>query len=146
VDARGLFDPNLFKRAITCTINEYYSGFTGGEAQPSLFPSPSEDLISSLIDEMGVDRHMEEILRIEDQDRMDNDQFRSFLLDRGLSPDEASLHERGKANITLSTGPHLGGFNQQISVPRLINHIFSWASLCICGRFLQQRTKGTSKK
>lgn len=139
VDARKLFDPALFKQAITCTINQYYSGFTGVEAPPSLFPPPSEELMQSLIDEMGVDRHMDEILRIEDQERMDNDQFQSFLLDRGLSPDEAALHERGKANIALSTGPHLGGFNQQISVPRLIDHIFSWASLCICGRFLQQQ-------
>ncbi|MDY0221211.1 MAG: SidJ-related pseudokinase [Desulfobacterium sp.] len=141
VDARGLFDPNVFKRAITCTINQYYSGFTGVDAPPSLLPSPSEELMRSLIDEMGVDRHMDEILRIEDQDRMDNHQFRSFLLDRGLSLDEAALHERGKANISLSTGPHLGGFNQQISVPRLIDHIFSWASLCICGKFLQEKAQ-----
>lgn len=141
VDARELFDANVFKRAITCTINQYYSGFTGIDAPPFLLPPPSEELMQSLIDEMGVDRHMNEILRIEDQDRMDNYQFRSFLLDRGLSPDEAALHERGKANISLSTGPHLGGFNQQISVPRLIDHIFSWASLCICGKFLQQKDR-----
>ncbi len=139
VDARELFDPAMFNRAITCAINRYYSGFTGVDAPPDL-PLPSADLLNSLIDEMGVDRHMEEILRIEDQNRMDNDAFRSFLLDRGMTAAEIDGHEQGKANISLSTGPHLGGFNQQISVPGLIEYIFSWSSLCVCGRFLQQQS------
>ncbi|ACN14986.1 hypothetical protein HRM2_18850 [Desulforapulum autotrophicum HRM2] len=139
VDARELFDLAMFNQAITCAMNRYYSGFTGVDAPPDL-PPPSKDLLNSLIDEMGVDNHMEEILRIEDQDRMDNDAFISFLMDRGMALDKANLQERGKANISLSTGPHLGGFNQGISVPRLIDYIFSWASLCICGKFLEQKS------
>jgi hypothetical protein len=139
VDARELFDLALFNRAITFAMHRYYSGFTGVDAPPDL-PPPPGDLLKSLVDEMGVDRHMEEILRIEDQNRMDNETFRSFLLDRGMALEEINRHERGKVNISLSTGPHLGGFNQGISVPRLIDYIFSWASLCICGRFLQQKS------
>lgn len=137
VDARQLFDPCLFKEAIAAAITQYYSGFTGHKT-PDYFPPPPMELVDDLIDKMGVDRHMEEILRIEDQNRMDNDQFRIFLMERGLTPEQTIVHERGKANISIDTGPHLGGFNQGISVPQLIDYIFSWASLCVCGRYLQE--------
>lgn len=135
VDARTLFDPTLFEESIVNSINQYYLGFTGRSADHELAALPA-GLICSLIDEMGVDRHMEEILRVEDQNRMDQDEFKLFLLERGFSPDDIAIHERGKANIPIETGPHLGGFNQGISVPGLIDYIFSCASLCVCGRYL----------
>ncbi len=137
VDARQLFDPSLFEEAIVCSMNAYYLGFTE-IATPPTFARPPAGFVDSLIDEMGVDRHMEEVLRVDDQNRMDPDQFELFLRERGLPREEIALYEQGKAEISLETGPHLGGFNQGISVPQLIDYIFTCASLMVCGRYIKE--------
>ena len=43
--------------------------------------------------------------------------------------------EKGKRDITLLTGPHLGGFNDRISLPELIRFIETMAALCISGKY-----------
>ncbi|MCP4114933.1 MAG: SidJ-related pseudokinase [Desulfobacteraceae bacterium] len=144
VDTRQLFDPALFEEAIACSVNAYYLAFTGIEIPPA-FTRPPAGFVDALIDEMGVDRHMEEILRVDDQNRMDPDQFERFLLERGLTRKEIARYEKGKAEITLDTGPHLGGFNQGISVPQLIDYIFTCASLMVCGRYIRENGLKESK-
>ncbi len=137
VDARELFDPSLFEEAIICSMDAYYLGFTK-ITTPAPFARPPAGFVDSLIDEMGVDHHMEEILRVDDQNRMNQDQFKQFLQERGLTSEEISRYEQGKAEISLETGPHLGGFNQGISVPQLIDYIFTCASLMVCGRYIKE--------
>jgi hypothetical protein len=88
---------------------------------------------------MGVDRFMEEIFRVVDQQEMSDDELRQFLMDRGVSSEEAALRERGKEDITLFTGPHLGRFNDRISVPELIQFVSAASALCVADRYLLQR-------
>jgi len=37
----------------------------------------------------------------------------------------------GQKEIILTTGPHLGGFDQAISVPGLVDFLYNFSSLCI---------------
>jgi hypothetical protein len=39
------------------------------------------------------------------------------------------------ADIPLTTGPHLGGFNQQISLPELIEFVAAASAAVISARF-----------
>ena len=137
VDTRDLFDRDLFDEIVNIIINHYYQGFTGRCLKNKYFSFPV-DLINTLIDEMGVDHHMEEILRIDDQNRMNMDEFTKFLLTRGMNMDEIASCEKGRKDIRILTGPHLGGFSQRISVPELIDFIFSCAALCISGRYIME--------
>ncbi|MFH1156527.1 MAG: SidJ-related pseudokinase [Pseudomonadota bacterium] len=134
LDTRHLFDRTLFNDIIETAMAQYYHGFTGIEPQTGLL-SPPANLLDSLIDHMGVDIHMEEVLRIEDQNRMGPDTFEAFLVARGFTREHARNVAKGVSEITLLTGPHLGGFNQRISVPELIEFIFSCSALCISGRY-----------
>ena len=135
LDTRHLFDRSLFRDIIARAMNAYFRGFTGTEPREGLL-APSARLMDSLVDHMGVDLHMEEVLRIEDQNRMDPAAFRNFLTSRGFSAEDAAGRTKGESEITLRTGPHLGGFNQRISVPELIDYIFSCSALCISGRYI----------
>jgi hypothetical protein len=42
-------------------------------------------------------------------------------------------------NITLLTGPHLGGFNRPISLPEMIECISTMSALCMEGRLLKNQ-------
>jgi hypothetical protein len=88
-----------------------------------------------MIEEMGIDRHMEEVLRAADQERLSAAQFRNALREGGLSPDRISRAVPGRCDITLATGPHLGGFNDRISIPEIIEFVQRAAAHCICERF-----------
>jgi len=137
VDARHLFDRSLLENILEDIIHYYGSGFTGLSFQ-NRFSEEIRLLAEELIHEMGVDRHMEEVLRIEDQNRLDTEQFRNFLVSRGIGKEELAGHEarKGRENLSISTGPHLGGFNQRISTPRLIDLLFTLSALFISERYL----------
>ncbi len=137
VDTRGLFDRDLFHEITKAVITEYYLGFTGTCPAEGYFFVP-DGLINSLIDEMGVDNHMEEILRVDDQKRMDMEEFKQFLLTRGLDMNEIASLQKDRRDIKILTGPHLGGFSQRISVPMLIDFIFSCSALCVSGRYIME--------
>ncbi|MDD2603865.1 MAG: hypothetical protein PHF66_03515, partial [Desulfobacteraceae bacterium] len=47
-----------------------------------------------------------------------------------------TLHQ-GESDLAVSTGPHLGGFNQPISLPELITAVETMAAVCIAGRHRQ---------
>jgi len=135
VDARDLFDKALFQELIRGIFLHYYEGFAG-HAFPATVPFDFQRLITRMIEEMGVDRHMEEVLRAVDQSGMDEETFRDFLQDRGCTDREISQWKKGEKDITLITGPHLGGFNQGISLPELIEALASMSALCILAKYM----------
>jgi hypothetical protein len=137
VDARDLFDARAFTEMLKGVFREYYDGFVGTPYTGELPFAPSA-LVARMIEEMGVDRHMEEVLRVHDQERMTDEGFAAFLSRRGVAPAEMARLARGKEDIVLITGPHLGGFNERISLPELINAVESMAALCVCGRYCAQ--------
>jgi hypothetical protein len=140
VDARGLFDRQLLQELIHSIFLSYFRGFVGREFLGSL-PFRGT-LVDRMIEEMGVDRHMEEILRIPDQERMTDGEFRKFLSDRGLAGDQLDSLQRGEGEIILHTGPHLGAFNSRISIPELIENTATAAAICIGARFCDERFAG----
>jgi hypothetical protein len=134
VDARDLFDRDLLQTMISDIWHAYYEGFTG-DPLPVDGQQVPENLVDRMIDEMGVDRHMEEILRVVDQEAMDPAMFVAFLRSRGIPQKEAARIPKGKDDIPLMTGPHLGGFNQPISLPEMIDFAAVGAACCVAGRF-----------
>ncbi len=141
VDARDLFDKAFFKELIFAIFENYYLGFVSETFQGKV-PIDLEHLSSRMIDEMGVDRHMEEILRPADQDQMTNEQFQAFLGKRGFSMEKIRSFRKGAKEIIIYSGPHLGEFNHPISIPELIEAVGTMASLCIAGRYcLRERNQ-----
>jgi hypothetical protein len=137
LDLRTLFDRNLFIEMVTEVVRNYYHGVTG--LLPKNLPLfLNESLIDRLIDNMGKDHHMEEILRIQDQINMSDLEFETFLISRGYEGSVVKTIQKGEKDIILNTGPHLGGFNQPISVPELIEFLFCLSSLCISDRFIME--------
>ena len=137
VDARDLFDRDLLARMVKEIWQAYANGFTGETTEDGT-PFDFDLLIDRMIEEMGVDRHMEEILRVVDQEAMSRALFLSFLQSRGFSLQEARRRPKGKADIPLMTGPHLGGFNQPISLPELIDFAAAGAAHCVAERFRKE--------
>ena len=138
VDVRHLFDHRSLKKIVTGIFTNYYKGFTGSDFfEP--FPVDIDHLTERLIDEMGVDRHMEEILRVAEQNIMTHPEFYEFLSSRGYTAKQISALEKGKADIVILTGPHLGGFNQPISIPELIELTAAAAAFCISDRYCQEK-------
>ncbi len=134
VDARDLFDRNFLKNIIEKTFYSYYCGFTSRKYSGEI-PIDLDFLTVRIIEEMGVDRHMEEILRIGDQNQMMESEFRDFLRQRGFSRHKIKSIRKGEKEIVFFSGPHLGEFNRQISLPELIEAVGTMASLCIAGRY-----------
>ncbi len=136
VDARDLFERDLFQDLIQGIFLHYHRGFAG-KSTPGEVPFDWETLAARMIEEMGVDRHMEEVLRVVDQDGMDEKTFRHFLRRRGYSEEEVLKSRKGDKDITLLTGPHLGGFNQGISLPELTETLASMSALCVLARYMK---------
>jgi len=140
VDARELFHKPLLAEIIQGIFHHYYRGFVGNPFRDAL-PVNFSALAERMVDEMGVDRYMEEILRVPDQQEMTDAAFMDFLLERRVSTEKARQMKRGAADIVLHTGPHLGGFNQQISIPELTQSVGTMAALCIYGRYCEENSK-----
>jgi hypothetical protein len=95
-----------------------------------------------MVEEMGVDRYMQELLRVVDQNAMTDDAFRLFMRERGLNDQEVSSLKKGQHDLRIQSGPHLGGFNEQISLPELTEAVATMSALCIAGRFWRVKYKG----
>ena len=133
VDTRDLFCPDLFESLLTGVCEHYFKGLTQCESfDPDPFNVPA--LIQQLIEKMGMDEHMQETLRIQDQLAMDDEQFKQFLTERGMT----RVPAKGEQEITLFTGPHLGDFNQAISIPGLIEFLFKFSAFCVSACFLKK--------
>ncbi len=130
-DTRDLFSPTLFGQLVEGVCRSYFQGLVQTPCPQDIDLSP-RPLIESLIAAMGQDVHMEEIFRARDQESMSDEGFETFLRKRGVTDKIV----KGKGDIVLDTGPHLGGFNQSISVPGLIEHLFRFSAFCTAHRFL----------
>jgi hypothetical protein len=138
VDARDLFDKQFLKGLIREIFLSYYHGFVGTEfTGEALFDL--DKLASRMIEEMGVDRYMEEILRVADQKQMSDKELRKFLAERGYPGSKIRDFKREVEDITIYTGPHLGGFNERISLPELIESVGTMSALCIAGRYWKEK-------
>ena len=140
VDARALFDKPLLSEVIQGVFRHYYRGFVG-KSFTGILPFDVSHLAERMVDEMGVDRYMDETLRVADQLEMTESAFVDFLLERGVSMSRAKRMRKGEDDITLQTGPHLGGFNQPISIPELIEAVGTMAALSIYGRYSKENQK-----
>ena len=134
VDVRYLFDENQLIELIRETLGSYYKGFVGHDF-PGEMPFDVKILASRMVEEMGVDHHMAEMLRQIDQQQMSDREFRLFLEERGFSVKQAAAAPKGEQDIVLHTGPHLGGFNEGISIPELITATASMAATCVLDRY-----------
>lgn len=134
VDTRDLFDRDFFDVLVKAVYRAYYEGFTGQAWPEDTWPATAR-LVDRMIEEMGVDRHMEEMLRVADQEQMDRGTFVALLKSRGIPAEDAARMPQGREDIPLMTGPHLGGFNQSISLPELIAFAAAGAARCVEGRF-----------
>jgi hypothetical protein len=135
VDARDLFDRSLFEELIANLFVAFYDGFTGGRPTETL-PLDLKTLSKRMIEEMGVDRHMVEVLRVADQEDMSLAEFHCFLRDRNYPVNKIAETKKGEHDLTLCTGPHLGAFNERISVPELIQSLETVSAFCIAGKYL----------
>jgi hypothetical protein len=130
------------ERIIRSVFEGYYQGFVGGPLSwPPVFDL--ERLTQRMVDEMGVDRHMEETLRVADQEAMSDDEFKAFLEQRGYDFKACHGLKRGGGDITMETGPHLGGFNERISLPEMIEAIGAVSGLCVAGRYWNEKVSGS---
>ncbi len=135
IDVRNLFCPDLMQELIEASFNSYYEGFTGKKIGDRL-PVDFDSFVLRSIDEFGVDQYMEEVFRAIDQQEMSDDEFNEFLMERGFTGDNINGLSKGLEDITIMTGPHLGGFNQRISLPELIHVTGTAASYCIGDRYM----------
>lgn len=142
VDARDLFDKRVLKEIILGVFLSYYQGFVQREFSGKV-PVDLDKLASRMIEEMGVDRHMEEILRVADQKEMTDDQFRHFLRQRGYHDEDIDGLQRGVEDMVIYSGPHLGGFNEGISLPELIESVETMSALCVAGGYWQEHFKSS---
>jgi hypothetical protein len=138
VDVRYLFDKYFFKELIRVIFLNYYHGFVERQFRGEI-PVGLDELTIRMIDEMGIDRHMEEILRVADQKEMTDKEFRDFLRQKGYSKTQAKTMQKGIEDITILSGPHLGEFNHRISLPELIESVGTMSALCIVGRYLKMQ-------
>ena len=144
LDTRDLFDRNWLKDVLNDVFCNYYEGFSGQPFSGSL-PCDLDLLSRRLVEEMGVDRHMEEILRVAEQNAMSLVEFRDFLSQRGFDPQTIQGTKKGDQDIRIMTGPHLGGFNERISVPELTRYAAALSARCIMDRYCRQRSAGTPR-
>jgi hypothetical protein len=137
-DLRFLFDREKFIDLVSGVFQAYHSGFSGGGPDSDL-TADIETLVDSLIEQMGVDRHMLELLRREDQNRMSTAAFYSLLSRHNLPVKSLAAIEKGRADIEIRSGPHLGPFNGPISVPELPTFLRSATAAIVAGRFMARR-------
>jgi hypothetical protein len=138
VDARDLFDKEILLQSTQGIFTHYYDGFVGAGFKGTV-PVNFEMLSERMIEEMGVDRHMEEVLRIADQKEMTNEAFEDFLRENGFSQHEIAPFQKGLTDISIRSGPHLGEFNHGISLPELIEAVGTMSALCIAGRYWSEK-------
>ncbi len=137
VDARHLFNRQLLERMIREIFENYFTGFTGAPP-PANLPVDIDRLTRRMIEEMGVDRYMTELLRRVDQRALTDRQFFDFLGERGNGPGQLDGLKRGDKDILITSGPHLGDFNRQISLPELIECTAAMSAVCMAGRFVRE--------
>jgi hypothetical protein len=138
VDVRHLFDPRLLEALLLTIFNSYFKGFTEHAFQG---PRPFDTglLTDRLIDAMGRDDHMEEIIRGADMAGFSHKALTRLLSGCGYSGQEISRLKAAGEDVTVLTGPHLGAFNRRISVPELMPYLGACAAICVGDRFRREK-------
>ena len=136
VDVWYLFDRSLFRQIIDGIIFSYYEGLTGKKWPAEAFVFDFELLIERMVEEMGTDYHMVEKLRRRDQQEMSASAFKRILKDGGYANDHIGLLKQGEKDIDIITGPHLGEFNGEISLPEMVDLIRKVALLSVIDGFI----------
>jgi hypothetical protein len=137
VDARHLFDEDLLARVLAGVVAGYHEGFVGeAPLAPAFDPA---GLARRMVEEMGVDRHMTELLRVDDQAAMTDAAFVEFLVSRGLTAAAVAGLRRGEADVAIATGPHLGAFNNRTSLPELGECTAAAVAACLAARHDRDR-------
>jgi len=139
VDARHLFDEALLARVLTEVFCRYHEGFVG--ETPRRVPFDAAALAGRMVEEMGVDRHMTELLRVADQEAMTDEDFWAFLTSRGMDAAAARQARRGEADVALETGPHLGAFNNRTSLPEMNEAVAAAVAACLAARHARERAR-----
>jgi len=134
-DARHLFPPRELSRMVRAILSNYFLGFVG-RAYTGPEPEGLNSLVERMIEEMGVDRYMNEILRRQDQAEISRKELEDLLRRDGTDADRADPPDPGERDLLLVTGPHLGDFNSRISLPELIDFTAACAGTCIAARWL----------
>lgn len=137
VDARHLFDEDQLTEVVAAMVAAYQTGFVG--RVPAGPPFCARALARRMIEEMGVDRYMTELVRVADQETMTDAAFVDFCVARGMAPETARGLRRGQADVELVTGPHLGAFNNRTSLPELAECTAAAAAACLVGRYFADR-------
>jgi hypothetical protein len=101
-------------------------------------PADFDHLISRMVQEMGVDLHMDEWVRIADQRVMSASGFKEFIRHHQLSNTDVAQIEKGKEDLAIVTGPHLGEFGREISIPELTEFIEVASATCVLGKYLTE--------
>ena len=138
IDVRNLFNKELLNELIAGIFKEYYRGFVEEVYEKDL-PFDLASLAENIIEQMGIDRHMEETFRREDQREMSDKKFKAFLEESGFSKEEIAGFNKDQQNITIYTGPHLGRFNRAISLPEMTRAIERMSALMITGKYRHEK-------
>lgn len=138
VDARSLFDEDQFVKILSECFESYYYGFCG-KTFSSEIDLHIPKLVKRMIDEMGVDRHMHEFMRVADQDMLSDEEFHKYLISCGMEEIQALAVKKGASDVRLVTGPHLGDFNRSISLPEIVEWSAMAAGCCIASKSLGDR-------
>jgi hypothetical protein len=138
IDARHLFDPSLLQAACRLIFKGFYLGFAGRPHQGAE-PVDWHRLSQRMIAEMGIDRYMIEILRAADQNQMTQTEFQMFLARRDIADKQQSPLQKGVQDISFQSGPHLGDFNNRISLPEIIEASAAMTAVCMAGRHWRLR-------
>lgn len=144
IDARDLFEEGSLRDLIGELFLHYYQGFVG-ETFKGTVPLDDVQLSARMIEEMGVDRHMEEVLRVPDQKRLTDREFRDYLVKQGYEEKAIGSIKKGERDVRILSGPHLGGFNERISLPELIDAAGTMSALCVLGRYLHCKGRDLSQ-
>jgi len=139
VDARELFDKPFLTELIQGIFSNYYHGFSGVALEDDM-PADFNHLISRMVQEMGVDNHMDEWVRIADQKVMSASAFEEFLKHHQLSKKDVVQIEKGKEDLSIVTGPHLGEFGREISIPELTEFLEVASATCVLGKYLMENS------
>ncbi|MCG8471388.1 MAG: SidJ-related pseudokinase [Desulfobacterales bacterium] len=140
-DFRPLFQKRELAIMLRGIMDGYHEGFTGDSKACPLDTFHEEKLAALMVEEMGQDLYMEEVLRARDQKNMDSRAFIDFLTSRGLNHQKALAFTQGNEDIHLHTGPHLGRFNRKISCPEILEFTATLASTTIIDGFLAKTKK-----